>query len=245
MSKKFKKTLIIMTVVMVVIFGGSYFLNRDKLPSFDYKDVDLVQLNAPKTGQEIAIIDTTLGTFKVALYREYAPNTVENFVKLAKTGYYDGKYVFSAVKDSYFLAGTTNKSGVIVKKGEANYDQEMTKITNEIHKNLLPLKGSLISFGPNLKDSGTFFSGINTVVFTDKLKNKLKSQKNANQDIINAFIEKGGMPYFTGNYTVFAQTYEGLDVFEKVCNVAVDSKTKAPKEEIKINKITISTYGSN
>ena len=37
-----------------------------------------------------AIINTNKGSMKVALYTENAPNTVANFVKLAKEGYYNG-----------------------------------------------------------------------------------------------------------------------------------------------------------
>lgn len=37
-----------------------------------------------------AIIKTNKGTMKVSLYTEDAPNTVANFAKLAKEGYYNG-----------------------------------------------------------------------------------------------------------------------------------------------------------
>ena len=37
-----------------------------------------------------AIIKTNKGDMKVSLYTEEAPNTVNNFVKLIKDGYYDG-----------------------------------------------------------------------------------------------------------------------------------------------------------
>jgi peptidyl-prolyl cis-trans isomerase B (cyclophilin B) len=37
-----------------------------------------------------AIIKTNKGTMKVSLYTEDAPNTVANFAKLAKNGYYNG-----------------------------------------------------------------------------------------------------------------------------------------------------------
>jgi len=242
MYKKLKKPLIFMTIIMVALVGVIWFSNRNKLPSFDYKNVEMIQLNPPKAGQEIATIDTTLGTFKVMLFREEASNTVAHFVDLAKAGFYDGKYIFSAEKNAYFLGGTTNKSGVIVKKGEPNYDAEMTKIENELSNNLWPLKGALMSFGPNFKDSGSFFCGVNTVDFTDKLVKQLKNAKNANPLITNALIEKGGIPYFAQQYTIFAQTYEGIDVFEKITNVATDKKTKAIKEDVKINSIVISTF---
>jgi peptidyl-prolyl cis-trans isomerase-like 1 len=38
-------------------------------------------------------VDTTMGTFTVELYHKHAPNAVENFVELAKRGYYDGTKV--------------------------------------------------------------------------------------------------------------------------------------------------------
>ena len=37
-----------------------------------------------------AIINTNKGVMKVSFYEKDAPNTVANFVKLAKKGYYDG-----------------------------------------------------------------------------------------------------------------------------------------------------------
>ena len=37
-----------------------------------------------------AIIKTNKGEMKVKFYDQDAPNTVANFVKLAKEGYYDG-----------------------------------------------------------------------------------------------------------------------------------------------------------
>ena len=48
----------------------------------------------------------------------------------------------------------------------------------------------------------------------------------------------------SGNYTVFAQTYEGMDVFEKILSQKPKSnKNIQPKEDIMINSIKIETYG--
>lgn len=244
MSRKMKYALIAGVVLIVLISGVTALLKKDKLPSFNYDDVDMVQLNSPEQGQEIAIIDTTLGTFKIALYREYAPETVKRFVDLANQGYYDGKYVFGVKKEQFFLAGTTNANGVIVKKDESNYENEMTKTEIEVNKNLWPLKGAIISFGPDYMGNGVFFAGLDSMEFTEKFIKKLKSQENANSEIVNAFIEKGGMPYMSGNYTVFAQTYEGMDVFEKILSQKPKSnKNIQPKEDIMINSIKIETYG--
>ena len=103
-----------------------------------------------------------MGTFKIALYREYAPETVKRFVDLANQGYYDGKYIFRVEKGRYFLGGTTNANGVIVKKEEPDYDNEMTNTEIEVNKNLWPLKGAIMSFGPNYMGNGVFFAGLDS-----------------------------------------------------------------------------------
>lgn len=239
-----RKILIGALVVFVIIFILSFVFNQAKLPSFDYDNVKMVQLQQPKDGQDIAIINTTVGEFKVALYKEYAPKTVENFINLANQGYYDGKYIYKIQDDTFFFAGTTNKNGVIVGKDDKNYETENKTLDIEKSDNLWALKGSLISMGPDYKGAGTFITGVNTMKFDDKLKNKLKKAKNANTDIVNAFLDKGGVPVLPHEYTIFAQTYEGMDSFEKVFKVDVDKKG-APKEDIKINSIKISTYSSN
>lgn len=231
--------------LLIAVVLGFLIAKGDTNEYFDVQGVEMVQLQPPKDGQEIATIDTTEGTFKVMLFREYAPETVERFVNLANSGYYDGKYIFSVEKNVYFLAGTTNSNGTIVDKDNSNFKTEMTKSDNEYHKNLWPLKGSLMSFNYDLKDNGIFFGGINTVEFTEDFKNQLKATENANPDIINAFIKQGGIPNFTHQHTIFAQTYEGMDVFEKICNLPVSAdENKNLLKEVKINSIKISTYKS-
>ena len=250
MNKKMLRFAIIGVIVALVMLGiANLFGNKYNLPSFDYDDVEMVQLQQPEDGQEIAIIDTSIGEFKVALYRDLTPNTVEHFVNLAESGYYDGKYFYKIESDMYFFAGTTNQNGYMVEESDGNYDEELydiehKKIKNEISKNLWPLKGSLIAMGPDHKDSGTFITGINTMEFDDELTEQLNTAKNANKAVTDAFIEKGGVPIIPHEYTVFAQTYEGMDVFEKIFEVEID-KDGAPKEELIINSITISTYGAD
>lgn len=52
----------------------------------------------------IAVFDTNLGTFRAELFREHAPRTVENFVDLAKEGFYDG-VLFHRVIDGFMIQG--------------------------------------------------------------------------------------------------------------------------------------------
>lgn len=53
---------------------------------------------------QTAIINTEKGNMKVEFYSEDAPNTVENFVKLSKDGYYDG-LTFHRVIPNFVIQG--------------------------------------------------------------------------------------------------------------------------------------------
>jgi peptidyl-prolyl cis-trans isomerase B (cyclophilin B) len=55
-----------------------------------------------------AIIKTNKGEMKVNLYSEDAPKTVENFVKLAKEGYYDGLKWHRVIPDFVIQGGCPN-----------------------------------------------------------------------------------------------------------------------------------------
>ena len=60
--------------------------------------------------------------------------------------------------------------------------------------------------------------------------------------LIDAFVEKGVIIDFCGAYTVFAQTIDGFDVIEKICNAEVSGNLSIPVEPIYINKVTIGEY---
>jgi cyclophilin family peptidyl-prolyl cis-trans isomerase len=51
-----------------------------------------------------AILDTTMGTIKLELFSSQAPITVQNFVKLCGTGFYDG-LKFHRVIDGFMIQG--------------------------------------------------------------------------------------------------------------------------------------------
>jgi len=47
-------------------------------------------MTADKGTAEIAVMATSMGTIEIELYRNDAPRTVDNFVKLAEQKYFDG-----------------------------------------------------------------------------------------------------------------------------------------------------------
>lgn len=58
-----------------------------------------------------AIIDTVKGKMKVTFYEKDAPNTVANFVKLSKSGFYDGLTFHRVIPDFVIQGGCPRGDG--------------------------------------------------------------------------------------------------------------------------------------
>lgn len=54
--------------------------------------------------RQTAVFETSMGTFKIELYNDLAPNTVKNFTDLIKKKYYDG-IIFHRVIDEFMIQG--------------------------------------------------------------------------------------------------------------------------------------------
>ena len=58
------------------------------------------------------------------------------------------------------------------------------------------------------------------------------------EEIKEAYINQGGTPHLDGQYTVFGEVIEGMDVVEKIQNVET-GRADRPKEDIRIISMTI------
>ena len=58
----------------------------------------------PKEGNDVAVIETSMGTFEIELFSKQAPKTVSNFIGLAEKGKYDG-LIFHRIIDGFMIQG--------------------------------------------------------------------------------------------------------------------------------------------
>ena len=69
------------------------------------------QDNNEPAGNPVALFDTDYGTFKVELFQDKMPETVDNFVTLVNDGFYNG-LIFHRIKDDFMIqAGRETPDG--------------------------------------------------------------------------------------------------------------------------------------
>ena len=81
----------LMLVSMIIAFTATSALAAEK-PA------------ASKKGGDTAVIETSMGTIKIKFFPDKAPGHVENFKKLAKSGFYDGT-TFHRVIPGFMIQG--------------------------------------------------------------------------------------------------------------------------------------------
>ncbi|MDE6034718.1 MAG: peptidylprolyl isomerase [Ruminococcus sp.] len=256
-NKNFTKTLIIMIVVAGLLTLGMMILEQvrksnDTYVTIDLDNLNLVQLEEVKDGDPIAIFNTTLGEIRFVLYPDYSPEAVANFTELVDSGYYDGTYFYNSESGVYSSAGSKQKDG--------SYTQgdKHERIPRELSQDLWTFKGAVCcattdfdrSFKEMLLGGGTYYCGsrlnfLNTIEFTDELKEQFRAS-DTSEELVEAFIENGGIPNFSQQMTVIGQVYEGLDVVEKLAllDATDNGYYKIPDEDIMIISAKTDIYSA-
>jgi cyclophilin family peptidyl-prolyl cis-trans isomerase len=165
----------------------------------------------------IALLETSLGNIKVELFTDKMPITANNFVKLAKSGFYDGLH-FHRVIDNFMLqfgcphskdpnsrrAGTGDgPDGPLQDEHPPN-----AKISNEA--------GTLSMANTGRPNTGSCQFFINTV----------------NNSYLDWFSPGDS------KHPVFGKVIEGMDVVKKIEKTKTDANDR-PITPVRMNKISI------
>jgi cyclophilin family peptidyl-prolyl cis-trans isomerase len=164
-----------------------------------------------------ALLETSLGNIKIELYTDQMPITAGNFVKLAKSGFYDGLHFHRVIKGFMAQFGCPHSrdpkspnagtgdgpDGTIRDEHPAN-----AKLSNE--------PGTLSMANTGRPNSGSCQFFINTVH--------------------NSFLD-----FFTpgdSKHPVFGRVVEGMDVLKKIETTPTDRGDR-PLTPVRMNRITV------
>ncbi|MDD5199919.1 MAG: peptidylprolyl isomerase [Terrimicrobiaceae bacterium] len=167
----------------------------------------------PKPSDDVAVIKTTDGTMVAEFWSDAAPGTIANFIKLAKSGFYDGT-AFHRIISGFMIQGgdplTKDKSKEdLWGTGDPGY-----KIKAEFndHKHVRGVLSMARSSDPD--SAGSQF-----------------------------FIMLGANPGLDGQYTTFGQLIKGDDVLTKISETPVTASSSGepskPAKRVEIQSIQI------
>lgn len=91
------------TLIITCLFALSLGLTALPLRADEPKKDD--SKAAPADAKEVAVIKTTAGDMVIEFWPDAAPKTVENFIKLAKSGFYDGTCFHRVIKGFMIQGG--------------------------------------------------------------------------------------------------------------------------------------------
>lgn len=164
-----------------------------------------------------AVIETDFGNMKVRLYNS-TPKHRDNFIKLAEEGYYND-LLFHRVIPNFMIQGGDPDSknarpGQMLGMGGPGYliDPEI----GAPHK-----KGALAAAqapNPQKRSSGSQFYIVQGQTWDDQMLDNIEKQNQItfSPEDRQMYKETGGSPFLDGNYTVFGEVVEGLEVIDKI-----------------------------
>ncbi|ASZ08132.1 MULTISPECIES: peptidylprolyl isomerase [Enterococcus] len=190
-----------------------------------FPQLDLANEKGPK-----ATIKTNRGDITVQLFPELAPKTVQNFIELAKKGYYDGVIFHRVIPDFMIQGGDPTGTGM---GGESIYGESFE---DEFSRELFNLRGalSMANAGPNTNGSQFFIVNNENVP-----ANMLGQLEGAGfpAEVIEAY-KGGGTPWLDFRHTVFGHVVEGMTVVDEIANVQRGPQDR-PVHDVVIETIEI------
>lgn len=210
-----------------------------------------VSAQTPDSVRHEVLLKTDKGNIRIALYNE-TPQHRDNFLRLVKEGFYDGLLFHRVI--SSFMIQTGDSASRNAQPGQLLGDSpESYKVPAEIRfPQLFHKRGAVAAaregdnVNPEMASSASQFYIVYGRRFNDEMLDKVQQRLDSStggkirlpEQVRDAYKAKGGTPHLDGQYTVFGEVIEGLDVVNAIQWADTDENDR-PKEDIRITKATI------
>jgi peptidyl-prolyl cis-trans isomerase B (cyclophilin B) len=216
----------ILALMLVFLFTGVAARAQDKASQKPHK----------KGKEPLVFIDTDYGQIVLLLY-DLTPKHKENFLKLAKQGFYDG-LLFHRVIEHFVIQGgdpdsRNAKAGQLLGDGDVGY-----RIDAEFDARLYHKRGAVGAArdnNPEKASSGCQFYIVQGKKLTDEQIAAISKRTGVQftPEQIETYKTVGGIPHLDQNYTVFGEVIAGMEVVDKIAAVETDANDR-PKQDVRM-----------
>lgn len=187
---------------------------------------------------------TSQGKITFLLYDE-TPLHRDNFLKLVKNHTYDGLLFHRVIKDFMVQAGDPKsrdaKPGQPLGDGTLGYT-----VPAEFRADLIHKRGALCAarqgdqVNPKKASSASQFYIVQGQVWDNKTLDMMEQRfgKKFTAEQRKVYTTVGGTPHLDGDYTVFGEVVEGMEVVNKIAAVQCDRMGR-PLQDVKIISVKV------
>ena len=202
-----------------------------------------------QTSTSEVLLETTAGNIRIALFDE-TPQHRDNFLKLVEEHVYDSLLFHRVIKNFMIQAGDLHSKhaqpGQRLGSGDYNYTIEaefrLPKIFHRRGMVAMAREGDRVN--PERRSSACQFYIVWGRVYNDaslmKVQERLDTTAHVQltPEMQEVYKTVGGIPHLDGQYTVFGEVTEGLDVVDRIQQSATDQFDR-PLEDIRIPRATV------
>src|SRR5881398_3193953 len=192
-----------LSILLALLFGAATFAAEEKKET----------LPMTTASNEVAIIKTSEGDMLVQFWTDAAPNTVDNFKKLARQGFYDGT-IFHRIVKGFMIQGGDPNSKDPAKESTYGAGDPGYRIKAEFNNHSHDRGVISMARGPDPDSAGSQF-----------------------------FICLAPVRRLDGQYTTFGKLIRGVDVLEKIGDTPVERNAQGevskPTKRVVIESVKI------
>ena len=209
-----------------------------------------ISATAQTTTSEV-LLETTAGNIRIALYDE-TPQHRDNFLKLVKMNVYDSLLFHRVIRDFMIQSGDINSKhaqpGQLLGTGDFDYTQEPEfRLPQLFHRRgVVAMAREGDDVNPEMRSSACQFYIVWGRVLDDKKLNQIQERLDSTTqgrvkltpEMMATYKTVGGTPHLDGQYTVFGEVTEGMDIVDCIQQQPTD-KYARPLEDIRILKAIV------
>jgi len=212
-----------------------------------------LMLSAPAWCQSRhVLLRTTMGDIRIALSDE-TPVHRDNFLRLVGEHFYDSLLFHRVIKDFMIQTGDPTsrhaEAGASLGEGDVGYTLEPEFRVPQLYhrRGMVAMAREGDDENPGRRSSGSHFYIVLGKRYSSndlkKLQQRVDSMTNdtvaMTPEMVQTYRHIGGTPHLDGQYTVFGEVVDGLDVVDRISRVFTDDYDR-PIDDVRI--ISASVY---